>query len=195
MSRLLTIRPGKTIYVYGHVPRDSCNFDINLYKSPAGDNSDVALHIGVQFDAQAVILNSRENGCWRRVITADTFPFESGNKFLLTITTTTRTYDIKVNGTLLHSFVHRLPLQCVKRFGINHALCIGNLTAAVDVSYSVLVFCPSICLSVRPSVCPSVCLSVCLSVYMSVCMSVCLSVCLSVCSIHIFHTLKLVHSH
>ncbi|XP_062500788.1 galectin-7-like [Corticium candelabrum] len=135
LSRLLTIRPGKTICVYGHVPCDSCNFDINLYKSPAGDNSDVALHIGVQFDAKAVILNSRENGCWRRVITADTFPFESGNKFLLTITTTNRTYDIKVNGTLLHSFVHRLPKQCVKRFGINHALCIGNLTAAADVSY------------------------------------------------------------
>ncbi len=192
MSRLLTIRPGKTICVYGHVPCDSCNFDINLYKSPAGDNSDVALHIGVQFDAKAVILNSRENGCWRRVITADTFPFESGNKFLLTITTTNRTYDIKVNGTLLHSFVHRLPKQCVKRFGINHALCIGNLTAAADVSYctvsrevfacrdsrvyNVLVcvrVCTVFCLSVRPSVCLPGCLSalfVCVPVSLSVCL-------------------------
>ncbi|XP_062501741.1 galectin-4-like isoform X2 [Corticium candelabrum] len=134
LSRLLTIRPGNSIYVHGHVPCDSCNFDINLYTSPAGDNSDVALRIGVQFDAKAVILNSRRNGCWGRVITADAFPFESGKRFLLTITTTTRTYEVKVNGTLLHSFVHPLPLQCVIRFGINQAPCIGNLTALANVS-------------------------------------------------------------
>ena len=95
------------------------HFDIDLFTTPEGDDSGIALHIGAQSAKNAVFFNSDIDGVWGKQLKADTFPFQTEEKFLLTIATTEETYEIKVNETHLYSFKHRVPPQEVKRFGIS----------------------------------------------------------------------------
>ena len=95
------------------------HFDIHLFTTPEGDDSGIALHISVQSAENAVFFNSKIDGVWGEQLKADTFPFQTEEKFLLTIATTEETYEIKVNETHLYSFKHRVPTQEVKRFGIS----------------------------------------------------------------------------
>ena len=115
----ITNAPGKTVYVYGVILRDPVHFDIDLFTTPEGDDSGIALHISVQSAENAVFFNSKIDGVWGEQLKADTFPFQTAHKFLLTIATTKETYDIKVNEAHLYSFKHRVPPQEVKRFGIS----------------------------------------------------------------------------
>ena len=98
---------------------DPVHFDIDLFTTPEGDDSGIALHISVQSAKNAVFFNSDIDGVWSKQMKADTFPFQTEQKFLLTIATTEETYDIKVNETHLYSFQHRVPPQDVKRFAIS----------------------------------------------------------------------------
>ena len=99
--------------------RDPVHFDIDLPTTSEGDDSGIALHISVQSAVNAVFFNSKIGGVYGDQEKADTFPFQTEQKFLLTITTTEETYDIKVNETHLYSFNHRVPPQDVKRFAIS----------------------------------------------------------------------------
>ena len=115
----LTNAPGKTVYVYGVILHDPVHFDIDLFTTPEGDDSGIALHISVQSAVNAVFFNSKIEGVYGKQEKADTFPFQAEQKFLLTIATTKETYDIKVNETHLYSFNHRVQPQDVKRLAIS----------------------------------------------------------------------------
>ena len=115
----ITNASGKTVYVYGVILRDPVHFDIDLFTTPEGNDSGIALHISVQSAENAVFFNSKIDDVWGKQLKADTFPFQTEENFLLTIATTEETYDIKVNEAHLYSFKHRVPPQEVKRFGIS----------------------------------------------------------------------------
>ena len=132
----LTNAPGKTIYVNLEILRDPFFFDIDLYSSPDGDDSNIALHISVQSPQNAVFFNSRIDGVWGKREKADTFPFKTRSKCSLTITTEEGSYDIAVNGTPLYTYRYPpvLPPKSVERFAISKVSVEKELTETVQFS-------------------------------------------------------------
>ena len=111
----MTNTAGKIVYFEFLLASDTYYFSIDLFTPD--DDSGIAFHMEIRSDDQLVTFNSvKDNNTWGLTETAARFPFEHGERFVVTIETTAGYYETKVNGKLLHAYNHRWPIQSVKRF-------------------------------------------------------------------------------
>ncbi|XP_064157151.1 uncharacterized protein LOC135235529 isoform X2 [Anguilla rostrata] len=101
--------PGMSLYFEGTVHTDSDRFHINLE-----GGGDILLHFNPRFkNWNLVVFNSHESGGWQSEERPSGMPFREGEDFQLVFNVTTEGYQVIVNGSVLHVFKHRVPVDHV----------------------------------------------------------------------------------
>ncbi|XP_035239585.1 uncharacterized protein LOC118208806 isoform X1 [Anguilla anguilla] len=103
---------GMILVIEGIAPIDVPGFAINFKGEEPGD---IALHINIRFEPSpgVVVFNTFRGGNWEQEEKPDGMPFRQGEKFLLVISITAEGFQVNVNGSLFHLFVHRIPVNLV----------------------------------------------------------------------------------
>nr|XP_014597533.1 galectin-5 [Equus caballus] len=95
----------KSILVSGTILPVAQRFHINLHSG-----NDIAFHLDVRFDQNAVVRNTQINGTWgceERNLSGK-MPFTQGRSFLVRITCEAHCLRVEVNGGHLCEYEHRL---------------------------------------------------------------------------------------
>ncbi|XP_064157153.1 uncharacterized protein LOC135235529 isoform X4 [Anguilla rostrata] len=104
------LKAGMSLYLRGTIPSEDINrFHINLE-----GGGDILLHFNPRFkNWNLVVFNSHESGGWQSEERPSGMPFREGEDFQLVFNVTTEGYQVIVNGSVLHVFKHRVPVDHV----------------------------------------------------------------------------------
>ncbi|XP_066511770.1 galectin-4-like [Hoplias malabaricus] len=111
------LQTGRILYFQGVVPSDCDRFAINLKCGPE-DADDIAFHFNPRLSNSSVVRNSFRNGSWGMEEISEG-PFVKGGAFDLFIFPEHNGYVVVVNGHVLCTFKHRIPLEKVSFLNIN----------------------------------------------------------------------------
>ncbi|KAJ8280293.1 hypothetical protein GJAV_G00052850 [Gymnothorax javanicus] len=103
-----------SLYFQGTIPKQLNRFHINLHS-----RSDIALHFNPRFrGTDVIVFNSLQGGGWKNEERITKMPFQEGDSFQLIFFVTDEGYQIMVNGSEIHTFNHRVPLEEVNSLSI-----------------------------------------------------------------------------
>ncbi|KAJ8280294.1 hypothetical protein GJAV_G00052860 [Gymnothorax javanicus] len=111
-------RTGMSVYFQGTIPHKINRFFINFNcgEMPCCDK---AFHLQVCFTPMELLLcNSFMHGRWRGEDRVNEMPFARGKAFELIIRIASEGYQLIVNGHLIHTFLHRIPVGRVSKLEI-----------------------------------------------------------------------------
>jgi len=102
---------GRQVVVYGIPNANAKRFNIDLHGHPGN----IALHLSVRFDENAVVRNSLRSNQWENEERhASSFPFKPDQPFQIQILCDHVGYKIAVNGQHFTEFVHRIEASTVQ---------------------------------------------------------------------------------
>ncbi|KAJ8368689.1 hypothetical protein SKAU_G00087170 [Synaphobranchus kaupii] len=107
------LRKGMSLYFQGTIPQDITSFHINLE-----GGGDVIFHFNPRFSPEEMIVfNTNQNG-WQTEERVHEMPFHKGKSFQLVFIVTSEGYKLNVNGSQIHMYKHRIPLEKVRSLRI-----------------------------------------------------------------------------
>lgn len=113
-----TIQPGQSLIVRG-VPTGK-KFDINLATGPAVEGTDnIALHISWRQNEKAIVLNSFENGQWKKEERHGGATIRDGEPFDLRVRAHDDRFEIFLQHKKLADFHYRVPVNMITHVSVN----------------------------------------------------------------------------
>ena len=108
------VRVGTVIEILG-TPTEDNKFGFPLF----GTSTRIVFYFEVRFPETEVVLNSRKiGGDWDDRMKANSFPFQVGQNFNVTIIVNALQYDMMVNGLDFASFPHRYSIDEIDSFSV-----------------------------------------------------------------------------
>ncbi|KAJ8256622.1 hypothetical protein COCON_G00187740 [Conger conger] len=111
------LRKGMAFYFRGTIPENSNSFCIDLQNGQL-DACDKAFRFNPQFKLGKIAFNSFRNGKFELEEKVNILPFAPGDPFELHFIVTSTGYQVKVNGILFYTFMHRMPAKYVSNLKI-----------------------------------------------------------------------------
>ncbi|KAI4889460.1 hypothetical protein NFI96_011630 [Prochilodus magdalenae] len=105
------LHAGLALIFQGVVPSDAVRFEIDLMIGPK-DDDDIAFHFNARIGDSSVVCNSFRAGKWENLVPWEC-PFVKGGAFDIFMVVKEDAYEVIVNGQVLCTFCHRLPLESV----------------------------------------------------------------------------------
>lgn len=107
------VKPGKQIFVSGHLHPHTDNFSFNLVTNTGS----IAFCVNPRFSQNCIVRNT-ERGGWGPEERGGPVPFQRGSHFEIIISVEEHCYRVAINGHHAFDYNHRIPYQEVTRFRI-----------------------------------------------------------------------------
>ena len=110
MIKVKNFRPGMSIQATYESPSDG-RVKFNL----CDKQDNIVLHVNPRTNESALVLNTRSEGSWGKEERPGGFDFSAGAMVTVRVECQEEHFNILCNGKVIHKYIHRLPVETVKK--------------------------------------------------------------------------------